>query len=201
MENEAQLAAILGHEISHFLNRHAYVQIVAKNKQKSFGKMLGTAASLALAAGTGVQADLTKVGTVWADLVTSGYSRKLESQADAQGLDLLVGAQYPANEALPAFEALRIPEDNTANVNKVWSSHPDIDNYFDQFADLAKKVDGVSPYIDISLSQTESLPVNRSVSVSTYLLVGSFVGAGVAVFTALFLLSPKNDREKAIDVE
>lgn len=86
------------------------------------------------------------------------------------------------------------------NIDK---NHPDIDRYFDQLVDLAKKVDGVSPYIDISLSQTESLPVNRSVSASAYLLVGSFVGAGVASVTALFFLSQNNktNRENTLDVE
>ncbi len=34
-ENEAQLSAILGHEISHFLNRHAFVQIKSKQTQLS----------------------------------------------------------------------------------------------------------------------------------------------------------------------
>ena len=86
------------------------------------------------------------------------------------------------------------------NINK---SHPVIDRYFEQLVDLAKKVDGVSPYIDFSLSQTQSLPVSRSVSLAAYLLVGSFVGAGVAVVAVLVLLSQNRNtnRENALNVE
>ena len=147
MENEAQLAAILGHEISHFLNRHAYVQLVKKSKQASLGKLLGSAASLALVASTGVEADLSKIGAVWTELVTSGYSRKLETKADAQGLELLATANYPPQEALPAFEALRIPEDDGASVSKVWSSHPDIDSRLKNLKKSIKKIK--SPATDI----------------------------------------------------
>lgn len=157
MENEAQLAAILGHEISHFLNRHAYIQLVSKKKQASFGKLLGTAASLALAASTGTQADLSKIGAVWTELVTSGYSRKLETKADAQGLELLVAAQYPPQEALPAFEALRIPEDDTANISKVWSSHPDIDSRLKNLKKSIKKIKSAPRTVPDSLSYFQSV--------------------------------------------
>ena len=151
MDNEAQLAAILGHEISHFLNRHAYIRIAEKNNQKSFGLLQGTAASLPPAAGPRFQADLSKVGAVWTELVTSGYSRKLESEADAQGLELLVAAHYPPGEALPAFEALRIPEDNTANIDKVWSSHPDIDSRLRSLQKAIRKIKNPAATVPASL--------------------------------------------------
>ncbi len=128
MDNEAQLAAILGHEVSHFLNRHAFIQIKSKQTQSAIGKGLGALAAIAVAMETGtVSTGLLDSGQIWTDLVTSGYSRKLETQADEQGLQMMIAAGYPPEEALPAFEELRIDEDDEINISKVWSSHPDID--------------------------------------------------------------------------
>jgi len=128
LENEAQLAAILGHEVAHFLNRHAFIQIKAKQKQSVIGKGLGVLATAAVAAKTGqLNSGLLDSGQIWTDLVTSGYSRKLETVADLQGLQLMTAAGYPPDQALPAFEAMRIDDDDQVNVAKMWSSHPDID--------------------------------------------------------------------------
>lgn len=128
LENEAQLAAILGHEVAHFLNRHAFIQIKAKQKTSILGKGLGVIAAAALAAKTGtLNPNLINSGQIWTELVTSGYSRKLETAADVQGLNLMMGAGYPPDQAIPAFETMRQDEDDQVNVSKMWSSHPDID--------------------------------------------------------------------------
>lgn len=141
LKNEAQLAAILGHEISHFLNRHAYIQIKSKQKQSAIGKGLGLIATAALAAKTGnLNTGLMGAGQVWTDLVTSGYSRKLETKADEQGLELLNAAGYAPEQALPAFEALRIKEDDQVNIGKIWSSHPDIDSRLKNLKRQIKKI-------------------------------------------------------------
>ena len=128
LKNEAQLAAILGHEVSHFLNRHAFIQIKAKQKQSLVGKGLGVLATAAVAAKTGaVNTGLLNSGQIWTDLVTSGYSRKLETRADQQGLELMMAAGYPPEQSIPAFETMRISDDDQVNIAKMWSSHPDID--------------------------------------------------------------------------
>lgn len=148
LKNEAQLAAILGHEISHFLNRHAYVQIKSKQTQSAIGKGLGVLATAAVAAKTGaVDTSLMKAGQVWTDLVTSGYSRKLETRADEQGLQLLVSAGFNPNQALPAFEALRIKDDDEVNISKMWSSHPDIDSRLKNLEKDIKKIKNPPDYI------------------------------------------------------
>lgn len=167
MENEAQLAAILGHEISHFLNRHAFIQIKSKQKQSVIGKGLGLLATAAVAAKTGaINTNLMGAGQVWTELVTSGYSRKLETAADRQGLQLLVAAGYPAQEALPAFEQLRMKEDNEASLSKMWSSHPDIDSRLKNLKKQIKKMD--------TPATTEQLaPAEFKKAVSTAILVNS----------------------------
>jgi predicted Zn-dependent protease len=143
MDNEAQLAAIMGHEISHYLNRHAFIQIKSKQTQSMLGSGLGVLATIAVAAKTGtVDTGLLDSGQIWTDLVTSGYSRKLETAADTQGLEMMIAAGYPPEQALPAFEAMRIDEDDEVNVKKMWSSHPDIDSRKKNLEKKMKKAGG-----------------------------------------------------------
>ena len=53
MDNEAQLAAIVAHEVSHFMQRHTYREMLDGKKQSVLGKGLGFLASAALARETG----------------------------------------------------------------------------------------------------------------------------------------------------
>lgn len=129
LENEAQLAAILGHEVSHYLNRHAYQQLVGKKGQSLLGKGLGLLTTAVVASQTGVvDPSLMQSGQMFTELVTSGYSRSHEVEADEQGLMMLAAAHYEPEQALPAFDALRIPDDDEVNFGDMWSSHPDIDS-------------------------------------------------------------------------
>ena len=47
----------------------------------------------------------------------------------------------------------------------------------EQIGALSEQTKGISPFVELSLSQAADLPVERSVSAATYLLVGSLVGA------------------------
>ena len=140
VENEAQLASIVGHEISHFLQRHSYRELISEKRQGAIGKGLGLLLTAAAASQTGsFSPDLMKAGGLWTDLVTSGYSRKNEHIADAEGLELMRRAGYERHEAIAGFTALK---DNdaygTVNVRHLWSSHPKLD---DRIKNVTKAVD------------------------------------------------------------
>lgn len=140
MENEAQLAAILAHELSHFMQRHSYRELIADKRQSFVGKGLGLLATAAVASQTGqVNTGLMNVGGLWTDLVTSGYSRKNEHIADAEGLELMAVADYDRAQAIKAFEILK---QNFAygvlSPSLLWSSHPTLD---DRLKNLAKAVE------------------------------------------------------------
>ena len=91
MENEAQLVAILAHEISHFLQRHSYKELIKEGRSKAVGKGLGFLAALAVASQTGTlnTGIMEKTGGIWSNLVTSGYSQGNEYVADEEGLLLM----------------------------------------------------------------------------------------------------------------
>ncbi len=111
LENEAQLASVLGHEIAHFTERHLLRQkrIDASSEQVAkAGRTLLTAAG----AGIGMLAlplvilgDLV-VGT-GLEAATTGYSRDLEREADRIGFQRLAGAGYDAPEGARVFTHLR----------------------------------------------------------------------------------------------
>jgi hypothetical protein len=89
----------------------------------------------------------------------------------------------------PEIDALRVELNTFVSENpQADTGHPEIVRLIDEIAILTERIDGVSPYIDISLSQTQSLPVTRAVDQSVYILAGSVVGAGLTVFLALFTL-------------
>jgi hypothetical protein len=86
-----------------------------------------------------------------------------------------VDAARAAMTASPELQSAR------AELNaELAASEPDqarIEELLDEIAFLAEHTQGISMYIEISVSQAEDLPVERSVSQATYLLAGSLVSA------------------------
>ncbi len=140
MDNEAEFGAILAHEISHFLQRHTYREMLDGGKQSKVGKGLGFLASLALAKETGTfdKGVMDFTGNLWENLSTSGYSKKNEYIADEEGLQLMSRANLPIDAAIPAFLALG---ENSAygagDPRKMWSSHPRLE---DRIKNLKKEI-------------------------------------------------------------
>jgi hypothetical protein len=81
-----------------------------------------------------------------------------------------------AIEIEPELEAAR------ADLNTLYQKAPDTDPetltpMLEEIAQLVEQSKGISPYLEISLTQVEDLPVSRTVSQSVYLLAGSILGA------------------------
>jgi len=124
LDNEAQLAMIVGHEMAHVTSRHALsFNRDAQNKQILF-TVLAAAASIgvAVAAGTRAQsgdyvgaAVLSQTANIVLGLglqlaaiaAINGYGRDLERDADAAGMANLVRAGYDPKEAPKVFALLR----------------------------------------------------------------------------------------------
>lgn len=96
--SEDEVAAILAHEIAHVTLRHGLEQIKKANLASAF-QYLGSGA---LQAAGSNSADLQELAKVFDDsvkdvvgaLITSGYSREAEAQADQLGRELLGGTGY-----------------------------------------------------------------------------------------------------------
>lgn len=99
-QNEAQLAYVLGHEISHFARRHSVQQWRAILNTSSAITFLRIAAGLA---GIGYAGDLTQLVAL-AGIMS--FSRDHEREADSLGFELIAQAGYDPYEASKVWEAL-----------------------------------------------------------------------------------------------
>jgi predicted Zn-dependent protease len=126
MENEAQLAHVLGHEATHFMNRHVLRQwrsTVNKTAfMKSFEILTSGVAAYGGIAVVGLVGDLTGLGIIG---TMAGYSRELEEEADGQGFTMIREAGYDAAQAVRTFEILEDAlKDEKNKVPFFYSSHP-----------------------------------------------------------------------------
>jgi predicted Zn-dependent protease len=143
MENEAQLATVLGHEIVHFEGRHALRERrVEQNKEMRSQIAIGALAALgALGGNPYAAADLARSSTELAQQMIrtqmAGYSRDLESAADEGGVAMLLAAGYDPREAIAAFELLRADaEASEKKVPYAYASHPQIQERIDSVSQL-----------------------------------------------------------------
>ena len=104
MENNDQIATVMGHEAGHVVGRHA-----AERYSQQMAAAGGlTLANVALAVGDVEQRNL--IAGILGAGVTFGvilpYSRKHEYEADRLGADFMVGANYRANEAVRFWDTM-----------------------------------------------------------------------------------------------
>jgi predicted Zn-dependent protease len=108
MEDENELAGILGHEITHVVCRHIS-QRIDRSKKLGIATIAGLEAAIVLGKGSsGAAAEAVMVGTAAAgQSIQLAYSRENEMQADKLGLECLVKAGYDGSGLLSALKKLR----------------------------------------------------------------------------------------------
>ncbi len=103
MENEAQLATLLAHEMTHATHRHQVREFRGKRNR--------TAALASLRATLGGLPAIGELTTALGELGTmasvSGYSRDLETEADMEGIARVVAAGYDPREAPKLFDQIK----------------------------------------------------------------------------------------------
>jgi beta-barrel assembly-enhancing protease len=116
LDNEAQLAAVIGHEIAHATHEHTW-RARQYHKKKRFA--LGLAGAVASAYGLH---DLADIATLVNAAVVNGHNRSLENQSDRVGLEYMVRAGYDPREA-PAVWKLMAKKNGVQATNFFWSTH------------------------------------------------------------------------------
>jgi predicted Zn-dependent protease len=94
VENEAQLAAVLGHELGHYLERHTLQRMQDLKGKAAFGTFL---------AAFGLAGAIANVGLL---ATVPAFSREQESRADRFGLTLMKKTGYDATEAARIWDNL-----------------------------------------------------------------------------------------------
>ena len=120
LDDEAQLAALLGHELGHVNARHA--------AQRQGQNMVAQAAiaGLNVAAQNSDWGGLMSMGgQIGASALLAGYSREHEREADALGQEYLVKAGYPAT-GMVRLHQLLVSEEKSAPslLQTMFSTHP-----------------------------------------------------------------------------
>ncbi len=142
LENEAQLASVLAHEITHVTHRHTYLQNRSLRK-KSVALHVFAAVGAAggyFPAGSVFGATLTLAGTVSQILlITSvfGYSQDLERDADINAVALLTAGAYDPSAMPRTFQLL----DENLEIEPVetfYRTHPKLKERFSTSTELAK---------------------------------------------------------------
>lgn len=120
-ENEAQIATVLSHELTHTLHRHSVRGARQMRNQTAALATLGAGGMAAGLAGSAV----TLLGAVGTVASVTGYSRELERDADTAGFQRLVAAGYEPAEAPKVFRILLAEaEREKVNAPFFFSTHP-----------------------------------------------------------------------------
>ena len=122
LEDEAELAAVLGHEVAHVEERHG----VEKMRKAVLAEKGADYSGEAMGGGAMSQEVARLVANVFANLALSGYGRKQEIQADELGLTMANAAGYDPAGAVRTFERL-LEQEGGASGKKLanfLSSHP-----------------------------------------------------------------------------
>lgn len=111
LENESQLALVLAHEIDHVINRHAVKHYVNIKNLVSFTEIFSTALNIGFSAMKSDWAGFWNIlaqSTLYLTAIASimGYERVVEKQADLEGLQYMLAANYDVEEAPRVFEIL-----------------------------------------------------------------------------------------------
>lgn len=136
--NEAQLAAVLGHEFTHYRNRHS-LKLFQDVKSK-------TSAAAWLSMFVGIIGALLVLPSIFE------HSREMEHEADVGGLNLMAAAGYDTREAAKIWEQLRAEMDATALERKtksrkdknggMWATHPPSAERVAYLTETAQKIPG-----------------------------------------------------------
>ena len=106
MKSEAELASVIGHEISHITEDHMSRRVTAMQTADIGSALLGIATAIGTGsgmAGSAVQ-DTTRIAGA---AVVSGYGRDMELEADHEGATLMHAAGYPPEAMIDMLGSMK----------------------------------------------------------------------------------------------
>jgi len=129
LDNEAQLATILAHEVTHFSEQHNL-----KNRRN-----INTSATAGL--GITLLTGIPLSGQLFVSAAISGYSQELEREADISGHARLVAMGYAPEESVKTFQHL-LAEVEALDIDQPYffSTHPRLQERIASFRELNEKV-------------------------------------------------------------
>ncbi|MGH8049856.1 MAG: M48 family metalloprotease [Arenimonas sp.] len=120
MQNESDLALIMGHEFGHYKKRHSIQQWRKLKKSSAF---LGTFGILTAGAGVGMAGMIANIA---GGATMAKFSRDKEREADRIGMGIIGDQHYDPESSVRLWEAM-LREENARDYGKpfpVFASHP-----------------------------------------------------------------------------
>lgn len=139
---DAQLAAVLGHEIAHALREHSREQASSEAVKNAGLAVVSSVAGL-----SDTSSSLLSLATQYT--ITLPFSRKHETEADHIGTELMARAGYDPNEAVNVWEKMNSL--GGASIPEILSTHPSNDS---RIKDLKVIVEKVYPLYEESKKQS-----------------------------------------------
>jgi predicted Zn-dependent protease len=122
LDNEAELAALLGHEIGHVNARHTAEQM-SKGQLSSI--LVGGLSIIADVAAPGMGQVASTLGGFGAGAFLASYSRDNERQADALGTEYMVKAGYSPDGMVGLMEMLNsLNQSKPSSIEVMFATHP-----------------------------------------------------------------------------
>jgi predicted Zn-dependent protease len=174
MNSEAELAAVLAHEIGHITARHAV-------QQQARGTLARGAATLggfvtAVATGSGyVGSQISEVASIWAQTGLSGFGREHELEADSLGAEYLVSAGYDPQAVIEVVTVLKNQEDFNRRISNsaqsyhgLFATHPRNDTR------LQEAIAAVGELEEVQITETDNRKFRTNMN---GLIVGASAGS------------------------
>ncbi|MEQ9452003.1 MAG: M48 family metalloprotease [Pseudomonadales bacterium] len=124
VNDEAQLAVVLGHEIAHVAARHASRQAL-RAQVSQLGLVAGAIVGQQVLGQPGVAENILQLGGSGLQLVLMKYGRDAEREADALGAEYASGERYAVPRAEGFFRTLERLSAGNGSLPTWQSTHPD----------------------------------------------------------------------------
>jgi predicted Zn-dependent protease len=149
LDNEAELSALLGHELGHVNARHTAQQM---SKGMLTQAVVGGLAVAAGTQGAGYGDLASQLGQFGAGALLASYSRDNEREADALGMEYMVRAGYSSQGMVGLMDVLRsMGKHKPSAIELMFSTHPMSDERYRTAVETS----------DVKYKSTKSKPMYR----------------------------------------
>jgi beta-barrel assembly-enhancing protease len=134
LQDESEVAAVLGHEVTHYTNAHVLRGMREQQRSAAWTRAGGIVLGMLLGAvaqhytGQNPPSSLVSIPQtsleIWQRAIVGGYSRNLEREADDGGIRRMIAGGYDASGALAALRRLSEPGTEGSGATALYASHP-----------------------------------------------------------------------------